>query len=165
MQRLPITIGLLVFTLFVAGVRLADAQQAPAPAEEQSESGSMFDSELFQVSWPKIEMPKFQWKLPGMGDPKETGQPRGQNPVSETFDKVSDASKRAAGSVRKAWGDAMEKLPFQGDSQQAAPQRRQVAQRKEPGFWSRMFGSEEEPKGSQTVSEFIAQDRVGTTRR
>ncbi|CAE7522701.1 selA, partial [Symbiodinium sp. CCMP2456] len=113
----------------------------------------MVDSSAFKLSWPKFEMPKFSWKgdtAPATGESALT--PEG-NPISRALDKVSESSKNAATNVRNAWGAAVDKLPFGGKGNA------QVAQKEEkPGFFTRLFSPAEEPRGSETMSEFIAQD-------
>lgn len=130
-----------------------------SPAEAASEESAMIDSPAFKIAWPKIEMPKFSWK-PGFGGGDKGPAAARENPVSQTLDKVSSASKRAANGVRDAWGSAVSKLSFGGG--QSAPNGGEEKQ----GWLARMFGpSQEEPTGAETVQEFLAQDRPGTTRR
>jgi hypothetical protein len=133
------------------------AQAAEKPADKEA---AMVDSPWFNMGWPKVEMPKMNWKPSWMGS--EGGMTADKNPVSRGLDKVADTSKQAAGKVRDAWGAAVEKLSFSGgDKGQAV-----AANDKQPGFWSKMFGGEPDPKpqGSETVQEFLAQERPGTVR-
>ncbi|TWT99607.1 hypothetical protein Pla108_05500 [Botrimarina colliarenosi] len=131
-----------------------------ATTEAQSDEAALVDSPMFKLGWPKIEMPKFAWK-PGFGGGEDATPsavtPEG-NPISRALDKVSDSSKRAADNVRGAWGAALNKLSF-GDSKET-----QLAQKEKPGFFSRLFTPVEEGDDVETVQQFIAQDRVGTTR-
>ncbi len=127
----------------------------PPPVQEP-----MVDSPMFDISWPKVEMPKFSWKPSwGGGDQTATKAPS-ENPVSQALDKVGDASKSAADSVRNAWSSGIARI-----TPSSQPSNTQVANNKEPGFWSRMFGPEPKPEGSRTVTEFLAQERPGTVQR
>lgn len=133
----------------------------PAGQPPVASNDPMVDSPLFDISWPKVEMPKINWK-PSWGNKEPaSGVAKKDNPVSGALDKVANASKGAADGVRNAWGSAIGMLTPGGNSAAG----NQVAAREEPGFWSRMFGPQPEPQGSQTVTEFLAQDRPGTTRR
>lgn len=154
-HRLPILAATAITLALACGTTAHAAEEAAATADDPA----MVDSSAFKLSWPKFEMPKFSWKG---DDKKETGEsaltPEG-NPVSRALDKVSESSKNAANNVRNAWGAAMDKLPFGGGDD------KKVAQKDEkPGFFTRLFSPAEEPKGSETVQEFLAQERVGTVR-
>lgn len=122
----------------------------------------MVDSPLFQLGWPKMEMPKFDWKPWGNGEKTATSTVPKENPISGALDKVAGASKKAADGVRNAWGSAMSKIPSFGGGQDSS---QAIAKSEGPGFWEKMFGPQEESGGSETVSEFLAQERLGTTRR
>jgi len=161
-NRLPILAAMAITLAFAWGTTPAGAADAETAAvDAAAEDPAMVDSSAFKLGWPKFEMPKFSWK----GDKKEADDsaltPEG-NPVSRALDKVSESSKNAANNVRNAWGAAMDKLPFGGDDDKGD---KKVAQKDEkPGFFSRLFSPAEEPRGSETVQEFLAQERVGTVR-
>ncbi|MEO0529523.1 MAG: hypothetical protein AAF266_02985, partial [Planctomycetota bacterium] len=124
-----------------------------------AESSPMVDSPLFKLSWPKVEMPKFSWKPNLGGVAPKPGNAEG-NPISRALDKVADTSKRASNNVRGMWDSTMSKLPFGGGGQAT-----QTASNDKPGFWSRLMTPiDEEPRGSETVQGFLAQERVGTVR-
>ena len=113
----------------------------------------------YQIGMPS--MPEVSWRPSWPTQTIDAITPD-ENPFAGAAGRVSDASKRASQGVRGAWGAMVGR--FSGsDDQQAATRR--VAKRESPGFWSRMFGAKEEPQGSQTVTEFLAQERLGTTRR
>lgn len=155
----------IVFLTALAAAPAAADGWWPGGAKDKPETdkavdeSAMVDSSMFKLSWPKVQMPKFSWK---QGAGEEEGMPSAVtpegNPISRALDKVSDSSKRAANNVREAWGAAVEKLSFGGGEET------QVAQNDKPGFWSRIFGPAEEPRQAETVQEFLAQERVGTTR-
>lgn len=140
----------------------ASASNASSAAQSPvASSDPMVDSPLFDIGWPKIELPKINWK-PSWGN-QQPGDAvaKKDNPVSGALDKVANATKGAADGVRNVWGSAIDKLTPGG----TAKRNHQMASKEEPGFWARMFGPQPEPQGSQTVTEFLAQDRPGTTRR
>lgn len=142
-----------------------EKEQATSPAGTEAkpaDDSAMVDSSMFKLSWPKVEMPKFSWK-PGVGsEGGASNLPTAQgNPISRALDKVAASSKNASEKVRGAWGSAMSKIPSFGGGETTT----QTAQSDKPGFWSRLLTPPPaEPKGSETMSEFIAQKRVGTTR-
>lgn len=161
----------------IATTSAGHAQVAPADAAASqtteisqttavtpAEDGAMVESPMFKIGWPKIKMPEFQWKKFWGSDsestPATTPIAETQNPVSEALDKVSSASKRAADGVRNAWGSTLARITPSNDETATM-----TAKRDEPGFWSRLFGAEEPQRDAQTVSEFLAQERVGTTTR
>lgn len=134
-------------------------EKAESPAED--DESAMVDSSAFKLTWPKLEMPKFSWK----GDEAEEADnsaltPEG-NPISRAFDKVSESSKNAATNVRNAWGAAVDKLPFGGGDDAKVTKKKKE---EKPGFFARLFSPAEEPRGSETMQEFLAQERVGTVR-
>ena len=158
-HRLPILAALAITLVTACGTTPAGAQDAGTAVEGAADDPAMVDSSAFKLTWPKFEMPKFAWKG---NEAKETGDsaltPEG-NPISRALDKVSESSKHAATNVRNAWGAAMDKLPFSGGDD------KKLAKKDEkPGFLTRLFSPAEEPRGSETVQEFLAQDRVGTVR-
>lgn len=137
--------------------------QEPVADPTAADGEAMVDSPFFKVGWPKIKMPKFTWK-PGLGGDAAaapTGQPS-ENPVSQALDKVAASSKKASDGVRNAWGSAMGKLSSLGGGGQDTS--RQTAKDEKPGFFARLFAPEE-PRAPETMSEWLAQDRVGTTTR
>jgi hypothetical protein len=74
---------------------------------------------------------------------------------------VSNGARRVGQSTRAAWDKTVDVLtPGLQSSASGASSR--VARRDRTPVWSRMFGSNEPSKkeGSQTMSEFIAQDRI-----
>jgi hypothetical protein len=158
-SRSSIAIATLVAVMGgLAWVSPTAARAADKPAATEA---AMVDSPWFNMGWPKVEMPKMNWKPSWMGG--EGAMTAEKNPVSRGLDKVADTSKQAAGKVRDAWGAAVEKLSFGGggDKGQAV-----AANDQQPGFWSKMFGGEPaaKPQGSETVQEFLAQERPGTVR-
>ncbi|TWT48326.1 hypothetical protein [Botrimarina hoheduenensis] len=141
---------------------VAAALNAPAAAEETPvppQAGEpMVDSPWFNMSWPKVSMPEINWKPWASADAKPDSKPR-ENPVAQTLERVSDMSGRAAESVRAGWGSMVSKLPFGQGSNRAG----KTASKDEPGFFARMF-QPEPSRGSETVTEFLAQDRPSQVR-
>lgn len=136
-----------------------DSSKAEKPAAAAAEDSAMFDSSLFQVSWPKVEMPKLSWKPSFGGDQSAAAGKPGGNPISRALDKVATGSKDASDKVRNAWGSAMNSLSMGGGDDTS-----RTAKTEGGGFWSRLMSPSEPPKQSETVQEFLAQERVGTRR-
>lgn len=136
------------------------AQQPDAAAPVAGEE-AMVDSPFFKVGWPKLEMPKFSWKPSAHSGPAPAAGPT-ENPVSRALDKVAASSKKASDGVRNAWGSAMGKLSSLGGGggKPSGPS----ANDDQPGFFARLF-TPEPPRAPETMSEWIAQDRVGTVNR
>lgn len=132
--------------------------EAPPTSSTPVDGDTMVDAPLFKLSWPKVEMPKFAWKQENGTAPRSLTDAQG-NPISRALDKVATSSKNASNKVRGAWDSAVSKLPFTGDGATRS------AKKDQPGFWTRLMTPlPEEETGSETVQQFLAQDRVGTTR-
>jgi hypothetical protein len=69
--------------------------------------------------------------------------------------------RRFGQSTRAAWDKTVNALTPESRTQSSGPSSR-VARREDRPMWKRMFGSSEPQKkeGSQTIGEFIAQERV-----
>ena len=162
--------GVLVATFTVGGAarpalaqealgQQTEATQDPASGATQPAAETpMVDNSWFSVDWPKVKMPEFSWKPWGDESPSDPTTPK-ENPVSQALDRVADSSKRAAESVRNAWGSALNKVSSFG----SGPKEEAVAKSEGPGFFSRLFGGATEPESPQPVSEFLAQERGKTT--
>ena len=113
-----------------------------------------------EFSMPEFKMPSMPWQSSPTEPPAKAKQQEsnGPNPVTQAVGQVSSATKRAGEGVQSAWNSTMSKL-----RPESQPEKR-VAKREEPGFWSRLFGAEEPSRGSETVTEFLAQERPGITR-
>ena len=112
-----------------------------------------------QVSMPEFKMPSMPWQSTSSESSAAVEQEAtGPNPVSLAVGQVSEASKRAGEGVQSAWNSAISKLRPEPQSKS------RIAKREEPGFWSRLFGPEEPSRGSETVTEFLVQERPGISR-
>jgi len=94
-------------------------------------------------SMPKVTMPKMT--MPKMTMPDMSGI---MMPVKSGYNKM------AAG-TKKAWAGTKEMLSF-GQSQA----RSHRAATPKPSFWHRLVGRAPEPKGPQTIGEFMSQPRL-----
>lgn len=121
-----------------------------APAAKP-DGGWMLTSPLANVSWPEIKMPKLQWNQPQGAEPN--AQQQGPGPMA----RVRQATQNMAQQTRMAWNKTVDRLKFGG--RDASP-----TADKQPGFFARLFGPEPS-QGSQTVPEFLAQERPGMTGR
>ena len=130
----------------------ADSQSASPTAEADSESGNwLLTSPLVNVGWPELKMPKLSWN--SMGAPRQEGQP---GFLEGQVAKIRTAARGAAHRTRSAWNKTVERIKIGGGGDQVPGQ---------PGFFARMFGSQQQDRGPQTVPEFLAQKRPGTETR
>jgi hypothetical protein len=74
---------------------------------------------------------------------------------------MKDGAKRFGQSTRDAWDRTVAALT-PGDGASSSDTSSRVARSDKPSIWQRMFGTDEPVKkeGPQTVTEFMAQDRV-----
>lgn len=125
------------------------AAELPTASDAEQESGGwLMSSPLVDVGWPEIKMPKVNWK-PFSGTDAE-GQPK-PNPIK----RVTQATQGAFQRGRTAWNGAIDKMKI-GPFRSNKPEQPANA---EPSFFAKMFGGEQEPQRSETVAEFIGQDR------
>jgi hypothetical protein len=107
------------------------------------------------VSWPSISLPKIT--MPKIPMPKWPTNADGSS-VSPMAPISAGASKVSAGS-RKAWQGAKEMFSFTSREEIPKPSTAAKASVK-PSFWQRLTGKKPEPKGPQTVAEFMSQPRI-----
>jgi hypothetical protein len=132
---------------------------------DQPEPHWMLSSPLAKVSWPRLHMPE-------VPKPKMPAAPFSNNAMPTTNKNawaVPNAQpplkpspmQRFGQSTRNAWHKTVDALTPGDDSKSGGPSSR-VARRDDRSVWQKMFGSDEPKKkeGSQTIGEFIAQDRI-----
>jgi len=117
------------------------ANQAQTGAVEQTGWG---------ISMPKLTMPKLT--LPKLTMPKLTMPSMASvtAPMKSGFSKVSSGTK-------KAWEGTKEMLTF---GQNKSAPRAQTATTQKTSFWQRLIARPAEPRGPQTVGEFMKQPRI-----
>lgn len=132
---------------------LPSSQPTGGEASMEDEKNWMFTSPFANVSWPEIKMPKLKWKpFGGAADPASPQATSQGSPLSA----MRGMSQNVAQRTRTAWNKTVDRLKWNKDTSR---------QPKQPGFFARMFGSEEQNSGPQTVTQFLAQERPGTTTR
>ncbi|TWT77805.1 hypothetical protein Pla123a_16010 [Posidoniimonas polymericola] len=123
--------------------------ELPAASEAEAKSGGwLMSSPLVDVGWPELKMPKVNWKPFSATDPDAAPKP---NPIT----RVTQATQGAFQRGRTAWNGAVEKMKI-GPFRSSKPDQPADA---EPSFFAKMFGGQQEPQRSETVAEFIGQDR------
>jgi hypothetical protein len=146
---------------------LAPAPSAPAQVPQQptlpDDSGVeapephwMISSPFAKVSWPRIHMPESPWARKTETNPNRNAWAEpGPDPLKPS------PMRRFGQSTRAAWNKTVDAVTPGDQSKSNGPSSR-LARRDDRSVWKRMFGSNEPPKkeGSQTIGEFIAQDRI-----
>jgi hypothetical protein len=119
----------------------------------------MINSPFGKVSWPRLQMPK----RPAAASDQQVAADADRNTWVETPVEPPKPSpfESMSNSARTAWKKTVDALT-PGDQSQPEDRSSRVARREGQSAWQRMFGSEEPTKkeGSQTIGEFIAQERV-----
>ncbi len=127
--------------------------------DDPEEKNWMIKSPFGKVSWPRFQMPGSSEQA--VADQPVTNAKRNAwaEPGLQDAEKPS-TMKRLSKSTKETWKKTKAAFSPEAEEQEPSPSSR-VA-KKEPSMWDRMFGKEEPAKkdGSQTVSEFIAQDRI-----
>jgi hypothetical protein len=129
---------------------------------DEPEPHWMISSPLAKVSWPRIHMPELpRPKLPPSPWAKEPEANPNRNAWAEPGpDPIKPSPmRRFSQSTRAAWNKTVDAVT-PGD-QSSGPSSR-LARRDDRSVWKRMFGSAapQKKEGSQTIGEFIAQDRI-----
>jgi hypothetical protein len=161
-----------------AGSGMASAGQAAPQGssaylpDEEPEPGWMIDSPLAKVSWPRLHLPEMpKPRMPQLWPQKSEVEaarnawvehdPQAAQPSA--LQAVTDGAKRVGASSRAAWDKTVDALT-PGESSDHTSSR--IARRDErrpqaarPPWWKRMFGAEE-PQGPQTITEWMAQERL-----
>lgn len=137
----------------------------PGDLEEvQPEPHWMINSPLAKVSWPRLAMPELpKPALPASPWSDDAEVNPNRNAWAEPSPEPLKPSpiRRFGQRTRAAWDKTVDALTPGDEPKSNAPSSR-VARPDEPSMWTRMFGSNEPKKkeGSQTIGEFIAQERV-----
>jgi hypothetical protein len=144
------------------------AQAAPTPdsaTTPNQERRWMLNSPLAKVSWPRVQMPKP--KLPPSPFPSRSDIDKARNSWVEPspdpakpspLQAMKQGASRVKLSTRNAWDKTVDVFK-PGEPTQAESSR--VARGNNRPFWKRMLFVEPiEPEGPQTVTEWMAQDRV-----
>ena len=143
-------------------------QPATTPQQQQPditpEQRWMIESPFTKISWPRIHMPALpKPHLPQMWvetQEKEATRNKWAEPNSEPAQPSSAQS--LSDGARRAWAKTVDAFTPRG-AQPApdSPSSRVARNEIRPPFWKRMFAPKEETKeGSQTITEFMAQDRL-----
>jgi hypothetical protein len=132
----------------------------------------MFRSPFARVSWPRIHMPEVSLPKPNLprpqiwprksevDDARNAWMQNSPDPTRPTpLQAVRQGAQRVGQSTRTAWRKTVDVLT-PGEAPSASAPR--VANRpQESTLWQRLRGTQPEQKqGSQTISEFIAQERL-----
>ena len=129
-----------------------------APVDDPNQKW-MITSPFGKVSWPRLQMPK----LPPATSDNQVAADANRNAWVETPVEPPKPSpfESMSNSARTAWNKTVDALT-PGDQSQAEDRSSRVARREGQSAWQRMFGADEPTKkdGSQTIGEFIAQERV-----
>ena len=145
--------------------------QSPLPstsADATEKEHWMFSSPKGKVSWPKLTKPHFP--TTGLFAEKPAADAT-RNSWAETtptppkpspLKPITDGAHKVSMSTKAAWHKTVDALTPGDPTTAPRGSSARIAKRDaaKPSLWSRMFGPEPEPQGSQTMPGFIAQQRV-----
>jgi hypothetical protein len=147
------------------------SQQTPGPSTPitpEPERSWMINSPLAKVSWPRLHLPEMRKPtLPPSPLPKRAEVDAARNAWVEEDPNAAEPSplqavKNGAGRVKQSTKNAWDKTVdvfTPGDSTTVAPSSR-VARGEKRSFWKRMFVEEPQTESPQTITEWMAQDRL-----
>ncbi len=145
-----------VMTNSIVAQTATKAAAAPAVA---AEAEPMVESSWMNMSWPKFEMPKVNWKGPFAGG-EEKPAAEGEGFLTAPFKKVTTATQNGIAKTRAKWNSTVDRFRIGGDETATAGSTMPAEEK--PSFFAKMFGGgEPEAKEPLTTSEFIAQERPG----
>lgn len=148
-----------------------DGHRATPDSADESEQRWMVNSQETKISWPRIHLPEFPkpsmppapWLAPNEPDPQRNAWMDGApEPTTVTpMQAVRNGAQRVRQRTRSAWNKTVAALTPGDDPHSSYPSSR-VAHHDRPSVWQRMFGTDAPARkeGSQTVAEFMAQDRI-----
>jgi hypothetical protein len=140
----------------------AAAQTPTTPEEEQR---WMLNSPTAKTSWPRLRAPKLtmppsplpsreEWAKARNSWVEKSPEPAKPSPLQA----MKDGAGRFTKSTREAWDKTVDALK---PGERAPSPTSRVARGNKRPFWKRvLFVEPTEPQGPQTMSEWIAQDRV-----
>jgi hypothetical protein len=141
-------------------------QQPVLPDETSIEDPNqkwMIKSPFGKVSWPRIHTPELPKRPSLPAQEQQAAADANRNSWVETPASAPKPSplQSMSNSARTAWKKTVDALT-PGDQTQPEDRSSRVARREGQSTWNRMFGADEAPKkeGSQTIGEFIAQERL-----
>jgi hypothetical protein len=155
-----------------AGTALSQFPSGHDPADTLPERRWMFQSPLAKVSWPRIHMPEAPFPRPRLPRPQlwpkkaevddarnawmqKIPDPTRPSPLQA----VQQGAQRVGQSTRSAWRRTVDVLT-PGDAS-STPEPRVASSPDQPPLWKRMIGtSQPQQQGPQTVSEWMAQERL-----
>ncbi len=157
-----------------AGSSAAMPSQPPTTSYTDAlpEQHWMLNSPLARVSWPRIHLPEVSIPKPKIprpqilprksqvDDARNAWMQNSPDPARPTpLQAVQQGARRVGESTRTAWRKTVDVLT-PGEAA-GGPDSRVAARDQKPTLWQRMRGTRPEQKqGSQTISEFIAQERL-----
>jgi hypothetical protein len=149
-----------------ASAPLAHQAQLPnSTADTAAKEHWMLSSPNGKIGWPHLNKPQLPSALAAKKPPTEV--PRNSwveqppiTPKASPLKPITDGAHKVGKSTKAAWHKTVDALtpgePTPSRSSGARIAKRDV----QPPFWKRMFGAKPESKGSQTVPEFMAQQRL-----
>ena len=124
----------------------------------------MFSTPKGKVGWPHLNKPQLPSGLssrkPAADATRNSWVEQPVTPKPSPLKPITDGAQQVGKSTKAAWQKTVDALT-PGESTPAQPSSARIAKREvKPPFWKRMIGAEPEPTGSQTVPEFMAQQRL-----
>ncbi len=143
------------------------ARQSQLPSNSADKEHWMLSSPKGKVGWPHLAKPHLP--TTGIFAHKPNADPTRNSWVEKTptppkpspMKPITDGAHKVAKSTKAAWHKTVDALTPGEPAPAPRNSSSRIAKRDaQPSFWKRMFGSEQEPQGSQTMPEFMAQQRV-----
>jgi hypothetical protein len=141
----------------------AGAATSPSTTPETaSKENWMLSSRGSKIGWPRLNRPKtgiFAAKPDADKTRNSWVEQTPAQPKPSPFKPITDGAKKVSKNTKEAWHKTVHALT-PGESETPRSSSSRVAKRDaKPSMWQRMFATEPE-KGSETIPEFMAQQRL-----
>lgn len=142
------------------------AQLPSTSADVATDDHWMLKSPTGKVSWPHLTKPKLPqtgiWSQKPAADATRNSwaDKTPVTPKPSPLKPITDGAQKVSKSTKAAWHKTVDALT-PGEATPSRSSGDRIAKREvKPSLYQRMFGPEPESKGSQTVPEFMAQQRL-----
>lgn len=140
-------------------------EQPSATAETSPKENWMFSTPKGKVGWPQLNKPQLPSAMAAKKPPTDATRNSwvDQEPITpkqSPFKPITDGAHKVGKSTKAAWHKTVDALTPGESTPRHSPGARVAKRDTEPPFYRKWFAPKEESRGSQTVPEFMAQQRL-----
>jgi hypothetical protein len=140
-------------------------EQPSATAETSPKENWMFSTKKGKVGWPQLNKPQ----LPPALSARKPAEDATRNswveqepitPKPSPLQPLADSARKIGKSTKAAWNKTVDAVTPGELTPRPSPGARVAKRNTEPPFYRKWFSPKEAPRGSETVPEFMAQQRL-----